>query len=158
MSNKLTFESVKISVEGSFPTPIATVFRKCRIGSRDDLGGRHKNLIDLFEVLVKFLCIVLLQEARQLIPNLQEVLPQREKTLEFLKRPSLGRWVGLLRILCNLQTGDRQPQWMNLISDYYTQPKNPANTEILGLLNQIEGIKFETRTKTPNAEICNALA
>jgi len=85
-----SFADVKSTVESSYPTPIASVFRRCRVASKEDLGGRHKNLVDLFEVFTKFLCIVQLQEARQKIPNLKDRLPQKEKTLQFLKRPSLG--------------------------------------------------------------------
>ena len=75
------FNDIKVLVEGSYPNPIATVFRKCRTARREDIGGRHKNLIDLFEVFVKFLCVVQLQEARRVIPDLKDRLPQKEKTL-----------------------------------------------------------------------------
>ncbi len=111
-------EDIKGVVEASYPTPIASVFRRCRVASREDLGGRHKNVVDLFEVFTKFLCIVQLQEGRPSIPNLKDRLPQKEKTLAFLKRPSLGGWIGLLRMLCGLKPGATEPKWMPKIAEW----------------------------------------
>jgi len=118
MSQFLTFDMIKNDVESNYPTLIATVFRKCRISSEADTGGRHKELIDLYEVLLKFLCVVLLQEARQVFPNFRDRLPQGGKTLEFLKRPSLGGWVGLLRILSITEFGSAETQWLPQIRCY----------------------------------------
>jgi hypothetical protein len=150
-------EDIKASVESTYPTPIAAVFRRCRVASREDLGGRHKNLMDLFEVFVKYLCVVQLQEARQVVPNLRDRLPQKDKTLQFLKRPSIGGWLGLLRILCGLGPGSAEPVWMRRIADWYAEPKTVENSAALAALGEIEGVKYEKRTKAPNAEICNAL-
>jgi hypothetical protein len=157
MRQLLTFEDVKLSVESCYPTPVATVFRKCRIANKQDLGGRHKNLIDLFESFVKFLCIVQLQEARQCVANLKERLPQKEKTLEFLKRPSLGGWLSLLRILCNVEYGPSKPRWGNVIAPWYQQPRTPETAEALSLFGEIRDVPFDARSRAPIAEICNAL-
>jgi len=156
MNELLTYDDVKDVVESRYPMPIAAVFRKCRTASPQDLGGRHKNLVDLFEVLVKFLCIVYLQQARRTIPNLKARLPNKEKTLDFLRHPSLGGWVGLLRILCDVETDASQSKWMTLIADWYSEPRNEGNRQLLGLLADV-GARYEKRSRTPNAEICNAL-
>lgn len=157
MSGLLTFEGIKSTVESHYPTPVASVFRRCRVTKKEDLGGRHKNVIDLFEVFTKFLCIVQLQEARQYFPNLKERLPEKGKTLEFLKRPSLGQWNGLIRILCKLDLSTSETTWISKIAKWYSQGKNEENTHILKCLADITEINFQRKTKTPNAEICNAL-
>jgi tetratricopeptide (TPR) repeat protein len=153
----LTFEDIKTEVETRYVRPIANVFRRSRIMGQDDLGGYHKCFIDIFEVLIKFICIVYIQEARKIIPNLKERLPQKEKTLEFLRRPSLGGWISFLRILCNIELGNVKPIWIDKIQNWYHEPKNAVNYEVPLLFDQLEGINYEKRTKTPNAEICNAL-
>ncbi|MBW2704229.1 MAG: hypothetical protein JRF33_25695, partial [Deltaproteobacteria bacterium] len=154
---ELSFDALKKTVEAEYPGPLASVFRRCRVASKEDLGGRHKNLVDLFEVFIKYVCIVQLQEARVLLPDLASRLPQKEKSLEFLKRPSLGSWIGLLRILSKLDTDAVESRWLKQISEWYFEPKNENSASALSQLNQIEGVKYEKRTKTPNAEICNAL-
>ena len=156
MNELLTFDVIKRDVENAYPAPIARVFRKYRILSEGDLGGRHKDLIDLYEILVKFLCVVLLQEARRLLPDLRHRLPQGEKSLYFLKHPPLGGWVGLLRTLNHLDLGSAESHWFQYISQWYFQKKTSENTAILHLFDQITGINYDTRTRTPHAEICNA--
>ena len=76
-----SLEDVEAVVEERYPTPVAAVFRRCRVASPEDLGGRHRDLVDLFEVLVKRLCIVQLQEAPHIVPGLRDRLPRKEKTL-----------------------------------------------------------------------------
>jgi len=151
------FSSIKSLVETQYPLPIASVFRRCRIAKTRDLGGRHKNLNDLFEVFIKILCIGQLQEARTNVPNLKELLPQKEKSLDFLKRPSLGQWVGLLRILSNLDTRITKTGWLHQVAEWYKQPRNSDTTLVLSLLSELKEMNYDKRTKYPNAEICNAL-
>jgi hypothetical protein len=153
---KYTFNAEKSIIESNYPSPIANVFRKCRLANKHDLGGRHKNVIDLFETFIKFLCILQLQELRQVFPDIKSMLPQKEKTLEFLKRPSLGQWVGLLRILSNLDIEYSKTIWAIKIANWYKEGRNDENINMLKFFGGIRGVNFETRTKTPNSELCNA--
>ena len=156
MPPPLTFDSIK-NIESHLPRPIASVLNRARIAEKTDLGGRHKKLLDLFECFIKLLCIVQLQEAHEKIANLKDKLPQKEKTLEFLKRPSLGSWVGLLRIMCKIECDNSQLKWMPKIAQWYNQQKNTENAEAMLLLKELKGVSFNTRSRIPNAEICNAL-
>jgi len=156
MDHLSDFSKIKSRVEGQYPNPIATVFRKCRISNKEDLGSRHKNIVDLFEATVKLLCIIQLQEIHKFFPNFRDALPQKEKTLEFLKRPSLGGWVGLLRILCNLKLDKQHLDWSNRITEWYRQGKGEQTMEVLNLFQSFDGIHFDSRSKTPCAEILNA--
>ena len=63
MMGAISLESTRAYTESALPQPLAVVARRYRIMPTEDLGGRHKALVDLFEVLVKFMCIVQLQEA-----------------------------------------------------------------------------------------------
>ena len=157
MDNLLTFEEIKESIQLAYPLPIASVFRRTRTMGKENLGGRHKSLVDLFEVFVKFICIAQLQYARKCVSNLKDRLPQKEKTLEFLRRPKLGEWIGLLRILNQVHYSSPVPFLTENIQAWYSQTQNVQNNEALALLAGIDGLNFDRRTKTPNAELCNAL-
>ena len=157
MTEPLTFASIKATVEASYPTPIASAFRRCRVTPPDDTGGRHRSLIDLFEVHVKFLTIVALQEARRVVPDLKERLPQKEKTLEFLRRPSLGGWVGLLRVMCGFADDSGNAKWLGRISEWYHASRSQEGATALAMLAECESVRFDTRSRTPRAELCNAL-
>lgn len=157
MDEPLTLENIKSTVESTYPNPVAAVFRKCRTTSQDDLGSRYNNLKDLFEIFLKLTCVIALQDARNSTPNLRDLLPQKEKTLEFLKRPSIGGWMGLLRVLCNLQPLKVAPIWLSQITEWYNAPKSKESGEILALFSEFGGVNYQKKSKTPNAEICNAL-
>lgn len=154
MNKRYTFQNIK-HLEAKYPRPIASVLYRARVADKNDLGGRHKKYIDLFEVLIKFLSVIELQEARNNISNLKDILPQKEKTLDFLRRPTLGGWVGMIRIFSSLQNINLE--WTQKISDWFNQHKNSEGTLILTLLGEIKGLNFESRTHAQNAEICNAL-
>jgi tetratricopeptide (TPR) repeat protein len=157
MPEKTSFAELKHDVERSYPSILATVFRRCRTARPEDLGGRHKNVVDLFEVFTKFVCILALQDVRQCNPGLKERLPQREKTLEFLKHPSLGSWVGFLRVLCQHQQIIRTNPIISRIAAWYTEGKTPETESVLADLRQIPHLNFDHRSPTPNAAICDAL-
>jgi len=126
----------------------------------NDLGGRHKLLIDLFEGLSKMLCVIALKEALANVPDFKEQLPQKEKSLDFLKHPSLGGFVSLLRELTkiNADKATTQPIWVLEIAKWYLARSTSSNRRALRLLGDIENLRFNKNSKTPHAEIFNALA
>src|SRR6056297_225876 len=150
------FNSIRSVDERTYPRPIASVYRRCRVTSRQDYGGQHKNLIDLLEVLIKFFAISALAEARLHINNFSDRLPQKEKSLEFLRRPSIGGWVGLLRSLCSFETTPGL-RIIPLIAEWYNRSKQEDNRAALQKLAQIEGLNFNTSSKKPHAELLNGL-
>ncbi len=152
-----SFSAIKDQVEQSYPLPVASAFRKARMTDLRDIGGRHKNLVDLFEVVVKFLAIVQLQELRRCFSDLKNRLPQQEKTLEFLKHPSLGGWVGLLRVLSTIKETPASSDWNDAIKQWYCQAKTDAAQQAIACLQEIGTVNFDRRSQAPNAEICNAL-
>lgn len=158
MAKSLRLDDIKGIVESTYPAPVAVPFKRARTTDKADLGGRHKSLIDLFEALVQFLCIVQLQEGRALVPNLRDRLPGKEKTLDFLKHPAIGAWVGLLRTLCDTLTIDHPtPRWIKPISDWYRQARTPEALAVLDELARIDNLQFQRGTSAPHAEILNAL-
>lgn len=157
MSVLPTFADVKDVVESHYPLPLAAVFHCCRVTAPENLGGRHKSLIDLFEVFVKLVCICQLQEARGLFPRLREMLPQREKSLEFIRHPSLGSWVGLLRTLSDLMPELPKDSWISRIAYWSHVSKTDGSSTALQSLAEIKVVNVEKRSRRPHLELCNAL-
>jgi tetratricopeptide (TPR) repeat protein len=155
-SEALTFEDIQRRVEQEYPRVIAGVFKKCRVEKTEDVGGQHKNLIDLFEVLLRFLCVVELQECRTKLSNLKARLPQKEKTLEFLERPSTGGWMSLLRTLSKLDLKDQSVPWTNQISTWFND-KNTRSRKIVEKMDSVSGVTANKKSSSHNAEILNAL-
>lgn len=152
----LSFNDIQPKVEQEYPRVIAGVFRKCRVEKTEDLGGQHKNLIDLFEVLLRFLCVVELQECRTHLSNLKDRLPQKEKTLEFLERPSTGGWMSLLRTLSKLELQEQAVPWTNQISDWFDD-KNARSRKLIEKIDGVNGVNANKKSNSHNAEILNAL-
>jgi len=153
------FEDLKQIVFNKFPLPIASVLNRYVCTDDNDLGGKHGLLIDLFEATTKLTCIVSLQEAMQQIPDVKDQFPKKEDSLEFLKHPSIGGYIGLLRDLSAVETGVDTPTlyWLPQISRWYLSKKTPESKEVLSFLKKIENLNFNIKSNTPNAEILNAL-
>lgn len=153
-----TFKEIRSAVESRYPQPLAQAFRRYRVSPAADLGGRHKMLIDLFELFMKFLCIVELQEGLQCNRNFRDRLPQKDKTLEFLRRPSLGGWVGLLRTLSELEGAQTiELPWTKTISEWYLHGQDEQSATMLALLGELGTVEFNRKNKQHRAEIINAL-
>ena len=135
-----SLQSRQQAIELAYPLPIASVVRRFRTTSREDLGSRHKILIDLFEATVRYLAIVQLCELQQHVPGLKDRLPEKEKTLEFLKRPSLGGWIGLIRVLANLDGDVDKPVWSRQIAEWYNRPPDAANRAAFSLLREVSAV------------------
>lgn len=150
-------DDIKKTVESSYPFALSTVFSRYRRSKKEDLGGRYKKLIELFEVFIKFIASIQLQDIRQQSSNFVERLPQKEKSLQFLKRPSLGGWLGLIRMLSGITNELPGDCYAARIAQWYNQGRNEENSAILQEFKNIEEINFQTKTKKPVAEICNAM-
>jgi tetratricopeptide (TPR) repeat protein len=151
------FSDYRQIIEEKYPLPIASAFRRYRVAPLNDLGGRHKMIIDLYEVFIKYLCLIQLQEGLQTVKNFTDLLPQRDKTLEFLKRPSLGSWVGLLRIFSGLNFASISKSWINVVSQWYTESSDAEGERIISLFSDM-GIKPPKQRKKSSASIiCDAL-
>ncbi|MFC1531312.1 tetratricopeptide repeat protein [Gemmatimonadota bacterium] len=157
MPSSHVLEEIRAKLEGEYPLVLAQVVYQYRSTRDDDLGGRFKRLIDLFEALSKFLCIVALQDGLGADPALVDRLPQKEKTLDFLRRPSTGGWVGLLRTLCKLSDQLKSAGQLKVISQWYFGPRSEEALKALEALEGIPQINFDTNSKTPHSELFNAL-
>jgi hypothetical protein len=107
------------SIATNCPYPIAAICSKYRRIDRDNLNDRHALLGDIFETIVKFIAIVALQEGVQIGKGVNEQFP---KGFEFLRHPSLGHWVSIIRGFGSLSWDDRQC-WLARISDWYRGEK-----------------------------------
>ena len=155
VANTTSFEDIRSIVEQEHPLPLPTSFRRVRIQDRRDLGGRHKGTIDLFEVLIRFLAIAVLQEARSSIPDLTRRLPNGEKTLEFLRRPSLGGWLGLLRMLLKVTKESDGLPVTTAIRGWFFAPTDSRLAQALESISATTPVDQIRRAKHPIAEICN---
>lgn len=148
---------IKEIVLFKYPFPIASIFNRYICIDEDDVGGRHKLLIDLFEALIKLLCIIQIQEAIIRVPDFKEQLPGKENSLEFLKHPSLGSFTNLLREFSHIEYGDGESCWIPKISKWYNYGKSQQAKKILSILNEIDILNIDTQNRKPNSEILRAL-
>jgi hypothetical protein len=147
-------DSIKALVEGEYPLPIAAVFRRVRTTRQEDLGGRSKGLFDLVEVFLKLICMVALQEARLHTPHLRDLLPQKEKTLEFLRHPSLGGWLGLLRVLVTLREPTATARFLPAVTEWLQRPPDAEGRALLAALQERLDTPTLGRVASASAELC----
>jgi hypothetical protein len=150
------FESLKTLVETDFPTPIATVYRRTRLVRTDNQGEILQGLIDLFELFVKFQAIVALSELKTRAPSSLDRITQEGKSLEFLRRPSLGGWVGLLRAFGSDDTVSERCTFNAALAEWYSSPGSSAGNTALGGLREI-GLQPTGKNKTPIPGVIDAL-
>jgi hypothetical protein len=83
------------SIETNYPYPIAATFRRVRTIDPDDIINLHDSFGDLFEIVIKYLAVISIQDfkANYDLPNYFD---------DFLKKmlhPSLGHWNEILRMV-----------------------------------------------------------
>lgn len=157
MSSKPILKDIQHNVESNYPHPIACMLRRYRHTKTDDIGSRHKLLVDIFELIIKYLAIVQLQEGIQRDSQFLNKLPQRDKTLEFLKRPSIGGWVGLLRTLAKVAYTSGNHPWSRLISDWYLERNDEESNVVLSALEEAGKVQVNRRNRSPRAEIIDCM-
>jgi len=69
----------------------------------------------------------------------------------------MGGWMGLLRILCNIDISEEDTYWTHKISTWYSAGKTDENRSIIEALNNIEGVRTNPKSGVPHAEILNGL-
>jgi hypothetical protein len=121
-----------------YPFPISGAVTKYMRIPSERVVDRHSVLCDLFESLVKLLAIV---AVRELPP--QFVKQRFPSGLDFLKHPSLGHWVQIIRELCSNIEDDSQV-WTSRISRWYLDEKAPKELrdsyQDLPELNMAKGV------------------
>jgi tetratricopeptide (TPR) repeat protein len=156
MPDVLSLEALKAHVENRYPQPIAAAARRARITHPSDLGSRQKGLIDLFEVTVRFLAIVQLQELRGVIPSFRSAMPA--DTFGFLRAPSVGQWAQLLQLLSSLSEKADGAPWSERIREWYQQP---WGAELHELRPCLEALDPDSRafvgTRVPISRLCEWL-
>lgn len=106
-------------VKNSYPFPIAQIYRKYQQITADRLNEKHALLGDVFEVLLKFVSIVVLKEIVEKGPRFNEIFP---KGLDFLKHPSAGHWTYVLREITT-KASDTDLFWIQKVSEWYKGSK-----------------------------------
>jgi len=88
------------SIETLYPFPIAATFRRVRTIDEDDIVNLHDSYGDLFEVFLKFLAIITLQDFRR-----SDRLPDHiDHFLKNILHPSLGNWNEIIRLITSEKT------------------------------------------------------
>lgn len=134
-----TFEHIEESVENYYPYPIAAVFNRFRQIPGSDYSTRQTVLCDIFESIVKFTAVVLVQEARQQgqTGTLKKVFP---RGLDFLKRPSLGHWLSIIR---ELTRADSSLRWSKQIRSWYLDNELKIDRSV------VEGLEIHFERRQP---------
>lgn len=88
----MSIERYKI-IEDEYPYPIAATLRKVRTIDSDDVINKHDSLGDLFEIIVKYLAILSIQDYKSRYGTPQYL----EDFLKKMIHPSLGHWNEIIR-------------------------------------------------------------
>ncbi len=152
----MSFGSLREIVERSYPQPLATAFRRYRVADPEDFGSRHEMLVGLFQLFVRFIVVAALQEGLQRIPDFVNRLPQKAKTLEFLRRPSLGSFVGLLRTLETIDCPSISLALLPPVMAWYTKPPVTGTSHLMAAAKALS-LPADSRPGRPNAHICDLL-
>ncbi len=135
---------------GKTPYPIASIISKYLRLSEDKVYDRHSVLGDLFEVIVKFFGIILIKEAYETDPKIKKRFPNG---LDFLKHPSLGHWVSIIREFGSDEY-ENKDIWLSKIAQWYKS--NDDSGRIRRYYDDLPEITFP-RGNTKNEGIINSL-
>lgn len=118
----------------SMPYPIAVLWKKYAKLPEHDVGARHLVLCDVFESILKFIAIVTLLDSP---PSIRK--KSFPEGLDFLKRPSLGHWLSVIRTITreSRSPGDasstqgisteRNPIWVQDIAEWFSGGRLPKD-------------------------------
>lgn len=87
-------------VETTYPYPIASTFRRIRMLDADDAASRHDSYGDLFEIVVKYLAVIALQDFR----SVSKLPDHIEQFLKNMLHPALGQWNEIIRNISSENT------------------------------------------------------
>jgi hypothetical protein len=116
----------------TLPFPIAVVHRK--MASAPTSTQRFSRLIDLFEVVVRFVTLVILADYLN-GPNEREAMIQEIPEIGRLSAPSLGDWVSLFKSLSRHYTSTNSRPFLKEIKDFKLDRYMKTLDEFVNLRN-----------------------
>jgi hypothetical protein len=128
-------EAIRFDSFRNYPFPIAAVCKKYLQVSPDEMFDKHSVLCDIFESLIKLVAIIALREAHQSI--IRDKFP---KGLDFLKHPSDGHWVAIIRQLSR-ENWEDQNSSLSKISNWFIGES--ASKEIRDCFQELPEIAFQ---------------
>lgn len=153
---KSAYEKVQFDIQTYYPYPVAVIYKRFVYSDQEDLGTRKEILINLAEAILKFLCVIQLQEGRRFIVDFKEQLGGAN-ALEFLLHPAMGHWAKLLRILSKVNTGNTKTVWMPKIQEWYGQGRSEENRLVVEHLKKSIGDLSIKVSGNPISQICDLL-
>jgi hypothetical protein len=131
------FQNLSESTEKAFyrrlPFPIAVVYRK--IANAPNNTQKYSLLIELFEVVIRFIVLVNLADylnGRNAADTLLQQIPDIRK----LSAPSLGHWVSWFRSLSHLKTAAESQPFLREIKEFPLQDYQRMLDEFVNIRNE----------------------
>lgn len=118
-----------------YPQPVAAVFARYFTIPASHFQDRHAALSDCFETTLRFIAVVALMDAARDANVLTEAFPER---LDFLKRPTLGHWLSLIRALVSVPDGPNA-EWIGDIRKWYHSMVPRTLGEAFTFLPEVKG-------------------
>lgn len=154
----MSLDSLESLLENNYPTSVALIFERCRDARSKGLESHYRVLTtEILEVLLEFLSIVAISEAREHVRDFKAMLSEKARDLKFLTNPGPGKWAFVLTEVLKLKDKSPDLNWIPKISDWFNQPENSESRAILESLLCVPEISFNVNAKKPNAELVAAL-
>jgi hypothetical protein len=119
---EMKFKELSGIIIREFPYPIASLFLKYNKIEANSYQIKHSQLCDIFEASIKLIAIVLMKElvAKN---KLGKYFPQG---VEFLKHPSLGHWLSIIREISKDKESDKE-YWQTKIVNWLFADTSESN-------------------------------
>jgi tetratricopeptide (TPR) repeat protein len=118
-------------IETSYPFPIAATFHRIRMIDEDDIINKHDSYGDLFESILKFLAIIILQDYKTRVSMPQHI----DSFLKNMSHPALGHWNEIIRLI-SLENIENTI-FAKKISELYYQKVNPELKKNADFLSKV---------------------
>lgn len=149
MSTVKLFQSIDFK---NHPYPIISVINNYNRIASGNLNERHSLLCDVYETFLKYIAIVVLAETSKTSDVYRACFP---KGLDFLKHPSLGHWLSVIRDFSKQSIElDDQELWLYKIKKWYNEGN--ISDDIHNCYQALPEISFPKGNSTA-AGICESL-
>ncbi len=138
---------IDAKILGEYPYPIARSYYRAYKQTRDETQI-HDYMMDLYEVLVKYLAVIVMSQYASEGGGDQTITD----SLQALERPSLGNWVGWMRDIINYYGKQKKPLVMSELSTALNEKYREGSAMLKGY-NELKSIVFSQMNRGDSKQV-----